>query len=64
MDDGTLNLQNLSATSEKMRLANSHATQNTKALKLFDTRMEELKSFNGLDGLPNCKNNIYPNIDD
>ena len=58
--NGTLNLLNLSAASKKANAANSHATQNTKALKLFDTNMEKLKSFNvnGIDCLPSERKSI------
>jgi hypothetical protein len=57
---GTLNILNLSAASEKARATNSHATKNREALKLFDTNMEKLKSFNvnGIDCLPSVKNSI------
>ena len=60
MADGTSGLCNLSAASEKARDAKSHATKNKNALKLFDTNMEKLKSFNknGLDCLPSVKSSI------
>ena len=60
MADGTNNLLNLSAASKEARDAKSHATKNKNALKLFDTNMEKLKSFNknGRDCLPSVKSSI------